>query len=99
MKALRGQKPSSYAETNAKREYREAHPICEACRLQPSIEAAHIVSKKSGGPAEWWNFLALCYGCHEGTFHQHGWLTFCQIFPHLAGKIAAARMRCGRKLK
>ena len=96
---LRGQRPSKYAENKTKREYRLAYPVCQACRIQPTAEAAHIVSKKTGGPTEDWNLLALCYGCHEGTFHQYGWLTFCDIFPHLAGKVIAARIRCGRKTK
>lgn len=94
---LRGQKPSTYSETKAKKEYRQAHPICEACRIQPTLEAAHIVSKGAGGPAEDWNLLGLCYGCHEGTFHRIGWKSFCAVFPHLAGKITAARIRCGKK--
>ena len=95
---LRGQRPSTSAETKAKREYRQAHPFCEACRIQQTAEAAHIVSAKTGGPAEPWNLLALCFACHEGTFHQKGWLTFCDIFPHLREKIVLARIRCGRKL-
>jgi hypothetical protein len=94
---LRGQRPSTYSETKAKKSYREAHPICEACRNQRTEEAAHIVTKKTGGPAEDWNLLGLCYSCHEGTFHQKGWKSFCDIFPHLAGKIVAARIRMGRK--
>jgi len=96
---LRGQKTSSYSETKAKKAYRESHPVCEACRQEPSTEAAHIVSKGSGGPAEDWNLLALCYGCHEGTYHQKGWKSFCDIYPHLAGKIVSARIRMGRKVK
>jgi hypothetical protein len=99
MKQLRGQKPSSYSETKAKREYREAHSTCEACGIRRTEEAAHIVSKGSGGPAEDWNLLGLCWTCHEGTFHRLGWLSFCHIYPHLAGKITAARIRCGRKVK
>ena len=96
---LRGQRQSSYAETKAKREYRDAHPTCEACGLQRTEEAAHIVSKGSGGPAEDWNLLGLCFSCHEGCYHQKGWLTFCGIYPHLAGKVTAARIRMGRKVK
>jgi len=96
---LHGQKPSTAVETKAKKAYREAHPVCEACHLQPTTDAAHIVSKGSGGPAENWNLLGLCHSCHIGIFHERGWVTFCQIFPDLAPKITAARIRCGRKTK
>jgi hypothetical protein len=97
MNYFRGQRPSTSAETKAKREYRETHPVCEACGRQKTKDAAHIVSEKTGGPAEEWNLLGLCFACHEGTFHYVGWKKFCEIFPHLAGKIVAARIRCGRK--
>ena len=94
---LRGQRPSKYTENKTKREYRLAHPVCEACHLQPTDQAAHIVSVKTGGPTVDWNLLGLCRGCHLDTWHLKGWLTFCDIFPHLAGKVTAARIRCGRK--
>lgn len=86
------------AETRAMRAYREAHPRCEACRLEPSSDTHHINSEGSGGPSEDWNFLALCQVCHIGIFHTGGWKKFCDRFPHLAGKIVAARMRMGRKV-
>ena len=93
---LRGQRPIKYSETKAKREYREAHPVCEACGLSKSDETHHIVTVKTGGATEDWNLLALCAICHY-SYHNRGWLTFCDIFPHLAGKITAARIRMGRK--
>lgn len=96
MNYLRGQRPSTSAETKAKREYRESHPVCEACMFEKSSQTHHIVSKKSSGPAEDWNFLALCIFCHT-EIHSKGWLKFTDRYPWLAGKIVAARIRCGRK--
>lgn len=76
---------------------RDSHPLCEACRMKPSTQAHHIVTEGSGGPTEEWNLMALCLGCHQPGFHDQGWKTFCAAWPHLAGKITAARIRCGRK--
>lgn len=39
------------------REYREAHPVCEACGSENTRDAHHIVTEKTGGPAEEWNLL------------------------------------------
>jgi hypothetical protein len=85
------------AEARVMRAYLEAHPICEACEKEPSYNTHHIVSEKSGGPTEEWNFLALCVYCHVPGFHTMGWVRFCDHFPHLAGKITAARVRMGRR--
>jgi 5-methylcytosine-specific restriction endonuclease McrA len=85
------------AETRAMKAYREPHLVCEACRMTAPTETHHIVTEKTGGPAEDWNLLALCYGCHQHGFHAQGWATFCAAWPHLAGKITAARIAMGRK--
>ena len=85
------------AETRLMNAYRAAHPVCEACHREPTIDAHHIVSEKSGGPTEDWNLLALCFYDHVPGFHTLGWIRFCDRFPHLAGKVTAARMRMGRK--
>lgn len=85
------------AETRIMRDYRDAHPVCEACRREATSDAHHIVSEKTGGPTEPWNLLALCYFDHVPGFHTLGWKRFCDHYPHLAGKITAARLRMGRK--
>ena len=77
--------------------YRAKYPRCEACGTEETRDCHHIVSEKSGGPAEEWNFLALCYFCHVPGFHTLGWKRFCDRFPHLAGKITVARIKMGRK--
>lgn len=85
------------AETRLMKEYREANPVCEACGLEPTSVAHHIVTEKSGGPTEIWNLLALCYYCHIPGFHTLGWKRFCERYPKLAGKVVAARIAMGRK--
>jgi hypothetical protein len=94
---LRGKKRRPAAKTRAMKEYREGHLVCEACRRSQATDTHHIVTEKTGGPAEDWNLLALCHMCHIGIFHTGGWVKFCDLFPHLAGKVAAARLKMGRK--
>ena len=65
--------------------------------MEPTRDAHHIVSEKTGGPTEEWNLLGLCVFCHVPGFHTLGWLRFCDRWPHLAGKITAARIRMGRR--
>jgi len=98
LRTLRGKKLTSRtaAETRAMREYREAHPVCEACGMENTRDAHHIVTEKTGGPAEEWNLLGLCAWCHQ-EIHSRGWLSFGKRYPHLEGKIVAARIRMGRK--
>ena len=86
------------AETRIMRDYRLEHPVCEACRQEATSDAHHIVSEKSGGPTEDWNLLALCWFCHTPGVHTMGWIRFCARYPHVAGKVTAARMKMGRKL-
>ena len=95
IRARRTHRPA--AESRVMRAVREASPICRACGREPTRDAHHIVSEKSGGPTEPWNLLALCYFCHD-FYHTAGWLRFCDRFEHLAGTVAAARLRMGRKL-
>jgi len=67
-------------------DYRERHPLCEACgkfllhtdnegTLRHAGQLAHIVSKGSGGPDRDSNWLVLCSACHvageEGEASQH----------------------------
>lgn len=79
--------------------YREAHPVCEACQQAPSECTHHIVTEKSGGPTEDWNFLALCFFCHTPGIHTLGNRRFIERYPHIGPKIVAARLRMGRKTK
>lgn len=85
------------AETRVMKAYREAHPICEACKMEQTTDAHHIVSEKTGGPTEDWNLLALCYYCHVPGVHTLGRVRFEARYPHLAPKMTAALIRCGRK--
>ena len=71
-----------------------AHPECEACGF-PSEELHHIISRRSGGLDEEWNWLALCKVCHS-IFHNSGRVTFCKRFPHLEDKVKAACDAMGR---
>ncbi|MFA5379009.1 MAG: HNH endonuclease signature motif containing protein [Dehalococcoidia bacterium] len=79
--------------------YREEHPVCEACQQAPSTCTHHIVTEKSGGPTEDWNFLALCFFCHTPGVHQLGNRRFIERYPHIGPKIVAARLRMGRNTK
>ncbi len=65
--------------------------------MEKATETHHIVTEKTGGPAEDWNLLALCFFCHVPGYHTLGWKRFCDHWPHIAGKITAARIRMGRK--
>jgi 5-methylcytosine-specific restriction endonuclease McrA len=79
------------------RAYRVACPVCEACGEERATETHHIVSEKTGGPVKEWNLLALCFRCHVPGFHTLGWRGACERWPHLAGKVIAARERMGRR--
>jgi hypothetical protein len=99
-------KPSYYKRKNRPsgekkkmHEYRLAHPICEACQIAASECTHHIVTEKSGGPTEDWNFLALCFFCHTPGIHQLGNARFIERYPHVGPKIVAARLRMGRTIK
>lgn len=70
------------------------HPYCEACGFK-SEELHHILSRRSGGPDEEWNWLALCKVCHR-CFHDFGRAKFCDRFPHLVAKVRAACDKIGR---
>ncbi len=94
---FRREKKRPAAESRIMKAVRKAHPVCEACQREPTRDAHHIVSEKSGGPTEEWNLLALCYFCHVPGFHTLGWVRFCDRYPHLAGKVVAARIKMGRK--
>ncbi len=74
--------------------YINAHPSCEACGF-PSEELHHIITRRSGGPDEEWNWLALCKGCHL-LFHSLGRASFCKRYPHLTDKVREACERMGR---
>jgi hypothetical protein len=88
---------STAAETRIKKAYREAHPVCEACRSEPPTDAHHIVTEGSGGPTDPENLVALCRVCHT-VWHLIGWHKAIDRWPHLAAKVVAARVREGRKL-
>lgn len=37
-------------------------PICGAANV--ALEKAHWIPRRAGGPASWWNLVALCPTCH-----------------------------------
>ena len=80
-------------------EYRRMQTWCEACVLKKSEHFAHIggggVALK--GPSVPENGLMLCTRCHLYTQHQHGWNRLCTEYPHVRGKVDAARKRLGLK--
>lgn len=86
-------------ERRLKAEYRLAHPICEACRIEATAHAHHIVTEGSHGVTEEWNLIGLCVPCHLGVFHNSGWRKLIVRFPHLKDKIIAAREKQGRKVE
>jgi 5-methylcytosine-specific restriction endonuclease McrA len=74
--------------------YLNAHPKCETCD-HTAEEIHHIISRKSGGPDEEWNWLALCKYCHAG-FHSIGRYSFAVRYPSATAKIKDACERAGR---
>jgi predicted restriction endonuclease len=52
--------------------------VCVACGARP-CDAAHIRSRKAGGPDEEWNLLALCRD-HHMEQHRGGWAKFAQRY-------------------
>jgi hypothetical protein len=77
--------------------YIKAHPACEACGFKTE-ELHHIISRKTQGPDEDWNWLALCLVCHR-IYHDFGRTTFAERFPHLREKIETACEKMGRMMK
>jgi len=71
-----------------------AHSDCEACAF-PSEELHHIITRRSGGLDEDFNWLALCKGCHL-LFHSLGRASFCKRYPHLEAKVREACDMMGR---
>jgi hypothetical protein len=78
--------------------YKAQFPKCEACGIEQTSDAHHIVTEGSGGDTEDWNLFALCRICHT-TLHMMGWKKACERYPHLAPKIITARVKMGRRLK
>lgn len=82
-------------------EYRKNVVICEACTTGLYLEdgyrghMAHIVSRGSGGSDDLWNQLHLCPKHHLYLQHEKGWGVMVQEFPHLAWKVAFARVESG----
>lgn len=76
--------------------YMNLHPYCEACGNWQSEELHHILSRRSGGPDEDWNWLALCKACHL-VFHTVGRYSFTLRYPACEEKIKAACATMGRK--
>lgn len=79
-------------------DYKRRVPYCEATSeyLGSGGHLAHIVSRGAGGENfEAWNFLHLGAEPHLMLQHQKGWVAFLRLYPHLLGKVNAARERSG----
>ena len=50
--------------------YKERHPICELCGVNPSKETHHIIPLKKGGTNDDSNLMALCLSCHGRTKYK-----------------------------
>jgi 5-methylcytosine-specific restriction endonuclease McrA len=87
-------KRGTYRRSDLGQFYMNAHPGCEVCG-HPAEELHHILTRKSGGPDEEWNWLALCKYCHNG-FHSIGRYSFALRFPIVHDKIRDACARLGR---
>jgi hypothetical protein len=71
--------------------------VCEICGRMP-VEGHHIITRKTGGEEEGWNYLALCTYDHA-LFHSMGRYSFAQRFPQFEDKIREACERMGRTFK
>lgn len=89
-------KRKPYKRSDAGTIYINLHPTCEACEGWKTEELHHILSRRSGGPDEEWNWLALCKACHL-VFHSVGRASFAKRYPWLEDKIKAACDKMGRK--
>ena len=63
MKRLR---PSDHAQMQKRYRYWMGSVCCHPdCSSGYGIETHHIIPFKNGGPAEFWNFVTLCWRCHR----------------------------------
>lgn len=76
--------------------YLNRHPCCEICGAQP-VDGHHIITRKTGGAEEEWNYLALCRADHQ-LFHMLGRASFALRFPVVLDKIKQACEKSGRVL-
>lgn len=78
-------------------DYLSRHPVCEACGKGLEVggkregQLAHIVGVDEGGSDADGNRLRLCTECHIFTQHANGWEALIGKYPHVAGKIKAAK--------
>lgn len=89
-----GKKGKAYKRSDSMQFYINAHPRCEVCGASP-VDGHHIISRRTGGAEEPWNYLALCRVCHT-IFHMLGRYSFSLRFPMFYEKIKAACEREGR---
>jgi len=89
-------KGKPYRRSDAGTLYLNLHPSCEVCGSS-SEQLHHILSRRSGGPDEEWNWMALCKCCHN-NFHSLGRASFARRFPIVMHKIREACERMGRKM-
>jgi 5-methylcytosine-specific restriction endonuclease McrA len=87
-------KRGTYRRSELMQFYINAHPYCETCG-HITEEGHHIISRKTDGPEEDWNYLALCRVCHM-VFHSIGRYSFAQRYPVVRDKIEQACLKMGR---
>lgn len=88
-------KRGPYKRSDMAQFYFNAHPACEACGF-PSQDLHHIITRKTGGEEEDFNYLALCKVCHM-VWHNIGRVSFATRYPHLMPKIKEACEKQGRR--
>jgi 5-methylcytosine-specific restriction endonuclease McrA len=87
-------KRGSYRRSELGQFYVNRNPACEICG-HTTEELHHIISRKTGGLEEEWNYLALCRYCHNG-FHSIGRYSFAVRYPSVYDKIKTACENMGR---
>ena len=87
-------KRGAYKRSSEGQFYMNAHADCEVCG-HPAEELHHLITRKSGGPDEPWNWLALCRYCHAG-FHSIGRYSFALRYPQVYDKIKSVCEKMGR---
>lgn len=87
-------KGKAYKRSDMMQFYINTHPFCEVCGASP-VQGHHIITRKTGGAEENWNYLSLCRIDHQ-LFHMIGRYAFAKRFPQFFDKIKLACEKSGR---